>query len=397
METLLRGDNSNAVLELLKNSQGEPDSEDEDEENEVKTYVVRRLHHEGFTLAQARTAYSQLTHETLEDESEWDSVYEECLQWLCIHLDEDQLPEGFDPRGRTLDVVVAPAIKSGQPNEKDERVQTLATKYGIAYREAALVLERSSNTSVEEVLWSTFCQVAETALEDDSHSSESSVAAEEIEALQAIFAPEECSIERQDDDTTRVLITIPNDRGDPFTLEIVVADGLYPWSFPKRVLVSGGWSPTSSSALGGAFHVEMVKFIATLTKGEPMMYEIYGQATSLLHSCQDSEMKQISLMPALGGKPSDSTSNSNASKKRQTGYSADENATRMASANKKVRRPREKAFFWSKPPKDTPVATAFPKIGLSLSNARKGLPAAKARDEFLSVMKQADKVRKDAL
>lgn len=27
------------------------------------------------------------------------------LEWLCLHLEEDELPQGFDPRGRNLDVI----------------------------------------------------------------------------------------------------------------------------------------------------------------------------------------------------------------------------------------------------------------------------------------------------
>lgn len=27
------------------------------------------------------------------------------LEWLCLHLEEDELPKGFDPRGRNLDVI----------------------------------------------------------------------------------------------------------------------------------------------------------------------------------------------------------------------------------------------------------------------------------------------------
>ncbi|CAN0404510.1 unnamed protein product, partial [Hapterophycus canaliculatus] len=27
------------------------------------------------------------------------------LEWLCLHLEEEELPKGFDPRGRNLDVI----------------------------------------------------------------------------------------------------------------------------------------------------------------------------------------------------------------------------------------------------------------------------------------------------
>jgi ATP-dependent RNA helicase DHX57 len=386
IETLLRGENNGNIADLL--SQEEENDEGEEEENEVKTYVVQRLHTEGFTVSQARTAYSQLTHETLEDESQWDSVHEECLQWLCIHLDEDQLPEGFDPRGRTLDVVVAPTIKARgeRATEKDERALALARNYGISDQEAALVLKRSSTMTVEEVLWATFCRAADVVFENDN-SGDSSVANDEIEALQAIFSPDEWSIEEKNG-TSIMKITFPSNDGKAFTLEIVVIDGIYPWSPPVRVLVSGGWS--LSNAFGSAVHVEVVKHIATLTKGEPMIYEIYGRVTELLHSAQHGGMQHISLMPALGEKVTASSSQ-DVSKIKQETSRADDNATSPSLVRKRICRPQVRASFWSKAPKDTPVASAFPKTSSVISNTRNELPAAKARGEFLSVMKKADK------
>jgi ATP-dependent RNA helicase DHX57 len=386
IETLLRGDNNGTIGDLLAKEEG--DDEGEDEENEVKTCVVQRLHSEGFTLSQARTAYSQLTHEPLEDESQWDSVYEECLQWLCIHLYEDQLPEGFDPRGRTLDVVVAPTVKAsgGRTTVNDERVLALARKYGISNREAALVLEQSSTTTVEEVLWTTFCRAADVVLENDNHG-DPSVAKDEIEALQAIFSPDECNIQEKNG-TTIMKITFPYNDGKSLTLEIVVKDGMYPWSPPVRVLLSGGWP--SSNAFGSAVHVEVVKHIASLTEGEPMIYEIYGHVTELLNSTQDGDMQHVSLLPALGGKVAE-TSSQDVSKMKQETSRAGDNTTNPSLMRKRVCRPRESALFWSKAPKDTPVASAFPKTSSVISDTRKELPATKARSEFLSVMKKAGK------
>jgi len=384
IESLLRGDTNIVITE-------EHENEDEgDETNEVKTYVVQRLHSEGFTLSQARTAFGQLTHETLQDESEWDNVYEECLQWLCIHLDEDQLPEGFDPRERTLDVVVAPTAGSakseGVSNKKDGAAIALARKYGILERDAALVLKQSAKNSVEQVLWTALCKVADSKHENDDHHDPSATMDDEIEALQAIFSPEECTI-GQENGLTTVLIAIPSDGGEPFTLEIELKDETYPFSYPERVLLSGGWS--SSNGTGTAVHVEMAKFVATLSKGEPMIYEIYGQATSLIHSAQDGDIEPTSLTAVLGEKEA-APSMSNTMTTGKVPLQHDNSGKPSAPKQKNIRRPREKAFFWSKTPEQTPAATAFPKISTSLDRQRKSLPAAKARDDILFVLKQAD-------
>lgn len=39
------------------------------------------------------------------DESDAVKREDTLLEWLCLHLEEDELPKGFDPRGRMLDVI----------------------------------------------------------------------------------------------------------------------------------------------------------------------------------------------------------------------------------------------------------------------------------------------------
>lgn len=39
------------------------------------------------------------------DESDALKREDTLLEWLCLHLEEDELPKGFDPRGRMLDVI----------------------------------------------------------------------------------------------------------------------------------------------------------------------------------------------------------------------------------------------------------------------------------------------------
>jgi ATP-dependent RNA helicase DHX57 len=287
-----------------------------------------------------------------------------------------------------LDVVLAPTTKASveRATEKDERVLELARMYGISDQEAFLVLMHSSTRMVEEVLWTTFCRAADVVLENHNHG-DPSVAKDEIEALQAIFSPNECNIQEKNG-TSIMKITFPSSDGKSFTLEIVVKEGMYPWSPPVSVLLSGGWP--SSNAFGSAVHVEVVKYIASLTNGEPMIYEIFGRVTELLHSAQHGDMQRVSLMPALGGKVA-ATSSQGVSKIKHDTSRADDTTTNPSLVLKRIRRPRERALFWSKAPKDTPVASAFPKTSSVISNTRKELPAAKARSDFLSVMKKAGK------
>jgi hypothetical protein len=160
-------------------------------------------------------------------------------------------------------------------------------------------------------------------------------------------------------------------------------DEAYPFSYPERVLPSGGWPSTNGT--GTAVHVELAKFVASLAKCEPMIYEIYGQATSLIHSAQDGDLESLLY---VGSRRKGSTSLFIECCQKSSSQGPSQNG----SAGKKcIRRPREKAFFSSKTPEQsTPAATAFPKISPTLERQRKSLPAAKARDDILSVMKQAD-------
>lgn len=86
------------------------------------------------------------------------------LEWLCLHLEEDELPKGFDPRGRNLDVIrpgqnfgaaaAAPAVASaaagntgegggrgsplpGVDAEPVESVQGRLLGYGFGHAEVA--------------------------------------------------------------------------------------------------------------------------------------------------------------------------------------------------------------------------------------------------------------------
>jgi hypothetical protein len=75
---LLRGE----VIQWKDNS-----AEDENDDNDVKEYVVERLHSEGFSKTQAKTSFAQFRNSKLPElgEEQWDSVNDECLQLLAVY------------------------------------------------------------------------------------------------------------------------------------------------------------------------------------------------------------------------------------------------------------------------------------------------------------------------
>jgi ATP-dependent RNA helicase DHX57 len=406
IEGILRGDSS-----FLQDDDGDDELDDlaQDTEDDVQVYVMMRLHGEGFTKRHVRTAYKELPESLKDDaradENVWDRVYEESLQWLLVHLNEDQLPEGFDPRGRTLDVVV-PAQQQAKAkqdvnsssyqdtnNNVDENAVLLATLYGLSIRDASAVQQRALEEKIpaKDALWMLVQAAANVSLGNDTGADDADpgrnreIVQDELEALEAIFASE-CKVVSIAGWTT-VSVSIED---GAMLLEVVVQDGVYPAAYPKSVLVSGKWPSRQG---GTAVHLEVGKFVASLELGEPMIFEIHGHVQVMLQSMMDGELPAISLLAEspkvqqTASKDTDKTMNKKIDKNR------DGTEKIRASRAPAIRRPRVRGHFWSTPPNKTPAAIPFPKIPLSMQRTRHSLPAATARAEFLSVMKKADQVR----
>ena len=386
-------------------------------ESDLQCYVEERLHHEGFTKRQARKSFDSKKSQkwTTLDEDEWEHVYEECLQWLCVHLDENDLPEGFDPRGSTLEVVAPNKIvKASSSQEGSDNPTSSASKnvsaataaiagrYGLTVKDALWLQQQQKDDSskeVKEIFWNRICKLAEVSLKDrgiestdntNSNSSKNKVLVEEeFEAIEAIFPEESTKTSNKEAGTSTVVIKTPDDIDLQFTF-----DDLYPSTFPTNVLFVGKWP----QPIGVAFHVEIVKFLSTLSLGEPMMFEVFSHAQTLLQTL-DELPKGMSL------------SNNEAS--QQNSVKEQPNQKHMqdvaASSSKLMpptilpietqaikKRPRNRGTFWSQPPNKTKPAAEFG-WSKSIEKQRKSLPAWKARNEFLSVLNQASKASRVVL
>jgi len=434
IESLLRGGEAGVSALHLEGGDDDDDDDDdsidygggddpaaEDDDDDAKIYVEHRLHSEGFTKRQARSATQELsrTSEKFEQASDnedlWDDLYEECLQWLLVHLNEDQLPEGFDPRGRMLDVIVSSAAAStatgtsetcvggdgdgnGCGTSAAERAcsMDLAARLGIMVKEATLIsnLAAKENKSPLDVFWRTIQRAAGMESETNAAFSAADEATidlmkDELEALEAIF-PSECAVTANDGFTA---IRLPLNEG-ALTLEVVVQDGLYPSSPLSRVTVSGTWP----SRVGAALHVELSKFLGDLPLGEPMVFAIHAHVQDLLLSEELSD--RLSLLPSLGADEQQTKSSSTTELKESSGSmkpkaqdSASSSDHMLAPLNVSLpqRRPRARGRnFWSTRPQETPPAVAFPQVGAAMERTRKSLPAASSRDEFLAAMKRAE-------
>lgn len=423
IEILLRGDADLDLLKALTEEKGmdEEDLDNEEEEDVTYVYVLKRLVHEGFTKNQAKAGFTAVKKDPSaalksmsESEDEYmDKFYEESLQWLCVHLDEDQLPEGFDPRGRTLDVVKPKAFKtnklsanqgqqdSGQNSQVSKEVQSIVQKFGVSLEEASCL--KSSGKNVQQEFWNALCQLNTIDssefcfgkdLESGDFEQNRSIVEEETELLRAMFPEEEdLQISKNVDSAQRSIVDlkIPFQAMDEkkYTIFIQYYDGHYPAKHPM-VFIHGEWD-NFTPGKGTFVHSEIIKQMKEIPVHEPMVFEIFNFIQEILQNDVERSIKngpESLLLPFVeGGDKFQIKTNSKVEKVTVQSKRPKRISPRLSFKPRK----RVKSFFWSKKPHETPVATAFPKLRSDIKVARERLPAAKARSQFLQIMHDAEK------
>ena len=387
IQQILRGE-----FEGLLSSSNENDDDNDPElsvfDSDVQASIEDRLYNEGFTKRQARTAFNQLSTSKVQsvNEDQWDQIYDDCLQWLCVHLDEDQLPEGFDPRGGTLELDISNVGKGSTEASK------VASRFGISIRDANWLLqqqndESQSKDSIEIIFWRQICKIADVKLAQEyceSHGDEDEnreVSGEEFEALQAMFDSDCNFTPDKDGKSSTLVIKMP----EMLDIHLSYLPGKYPAIFPRYVLFLGKWE----RPVGVAFHVEIAKFISTLPLGDPMFFEIYGEEQNMLQTLEDLPLLPLSStsVPKPIGKASSSSSTA---KSTSMATSTTTSSKKSAKGISMKKRPKARSVFWSTRPKQTPPAIPF-NWSKSIERQRKSLPAWNARDDFLSKLEESGK------
>eukprot|EP00934_Nitzschia_sp_Nitz4_P000621 Nitzschia sp. Nitz4//scaffold345_size17508//11578//16174//NITZ4_008825-RA/size17508-snap-gene-0.8-mRNA-1//-1//CDS//3329548634//621//frame0 len=376
IQAVLMSDGTMSDLDLddTKNAEAlEPYSSD------LQQYVEERLHHEGFSKFQARKSFEQ-ANPTANTEDAWEPAYELCLQWLCLHIPEDQLPEGFDPQRQALDVGTNLPLA----------VQNLATKYGLVTQDAKWLMKQQKDfplLSTDTIFWNKVLEIAG-GLPQRSESTLSleerqQIFQEEVDALNAMF-PDDWS-QSKNGSLTTVLIKTPG----ALTLTVVLDLEQYPASLPQKVLclapMEGCWEKVG---VGVGLHVQMLEFLASMPLGEPMLFELYNHMQGLHQSMGEIPDHRLFNVAqphtpklSVGGNP--------------------KTATTLPSPLENIplhcKRPRARGPFWSTEPSRSPPAEAFPLLPKSLEFQRKGLPAGKARSDFLEKLAQSEKASRVVL
>ena len=321
----------------------------------------------------------------------------------------------LDPRGRTLDVIVAakPKGSGGQKvatnsNDNEDETISVAVKsivleLGVSLEEAKCLSSAKGDYQVKNGFWSALCQLTAVesnlfdpapGLTEDEQESNKQIALEEVEVLKAIF-PEEKDLQlttfmdSQNLSVTQLLVPLSSSAGENQIMCVHYYDGSYPMKHPK-VLVTGGWNSANPGST--VLHSELIKFVSTLPNDEPMVFEVFNYAQELLQTSENMKVDQeTSLLPYLSGGERFQIKPPKTKSSKQGGQRSSRNRRELQNPVGFKSRPRTKSYFWSKLPKETPPAEAFPKLRTIIDNARKRLPAAAAREEFLSVMQEADR------
>eukprot|EP00804_Cyclotella_cryptica_P010194 CCRYP_013832-RA/>CCRYP_013832-RA protein AED:0.01 eAED:0.01 QI:166/1/1/1/1/0.8/5/1790/1137 len=454
IERLLSGDSNGVdITEGEEEDTVENGPVEGEEDDVIQSYVTQRLVHEGFTPSQVRKAYRTVISDNCNtvgsnsQDQQMDKAYEETLQYLCIHLNEDQLPIGFDPRGGTLDVVL-PASKptnfvaSGVSGMKkagisaagadldqnyDSTISRFARRFGLTPKEATFILSdkqageekpisRISGSKEFMEKWKFWCFLCRSAslplgrscfadsgcgkdaLSADCRERNREAASNELEALEAIFDGQDFSTSKVNDDAISVSIRMPHDCGySNLFLEVIYLEGVYPDSLPMVFLTYGDMTNEEISHNLEYRHLlqgqtKITNFLSTLQPGQEVIFELFGHVQELLQATDgmSSSLQDTSNLLThlnLGSEEEASSANN----KNHNGNINPVDLNRCKLRPQSVKRPRERSTFWSTSPKDTPPAEPFPKLSAFLEKARKCLPAANARAEFLSLMDHANK------
>ena len=448
IECLLAGDAFEEEKDFL-----DDDLEDslEDDEDVVRSYVQSRLVHEGFAVSHVIKAYRETTKGNSDtDDEQMDKAYEDALQYLCIHLKEEQLPIGFDPRGGTLDVVRPTAGKKSEPNKPvgenggakgnmgqregaqkyDANTLQFGDYFGLTPKEAFAVHktlfkssppDESDEMATKRAFWKTlvdsttldlnqtcFANEAIKSVSDEDRERNEEAAANECEALEAIFEAGEFAI-KKDGGFTSVAIALPYGNSK-LSLEMHYTNGSYPDLLPMTFVTSGKWNGGPATrpknySFGGSLHLKLVQYMSEMTPGVEAIFELFGHVQSLLQE-QEEEESPASVSELLShlklddgekkGESKKSVNETPAAQTKTNNQAKKNNPNKTAGmipkkpSSKTLRRPRQRSTFWNTRPSQTPPAESYPKLSSMMERARKSLPAAKARDDFLSLMASAN-------
>ena len=379
IETLLRMNSNNNTTE----SKEIDDNNDDD--STLQHAVVNRLIQLGFTQSQSVNAYAKINNKTNTSEDE-DYYYNQALQWLCIHLSEDELPSGVDPRGRTLDVIVSPN------NTTSGKTAKIIKELGVTKDEAYALLNQSTKKTTKELFLSTIQTVV--SFQNHTITIEKELIKEELEALNAIFLPNEITIVEKEDGC-QIKLIVDQDWILDFNISFNTdsKNNFRVWVGNKT---DNGWPRPGS---GTALHYELYKFILEQTPPSttPSVFSIYTQVQELLQQLQDGENESLqwnentcNLLPYLldsNNHPQQSKAKDSSEQNDKKNQNKRKNEPSIKRSGKQRQSKHRPPSFWTVLPENVVDDDAIPSN--DMMKIRQRLPAYRAQTEFLTKMKEA--------
>jgi len=395
------------------------DNDHEEDDDSIRSYVLSRLTNEGFHPKHIRKAWQETIEKMkADDRVDKEQMYEESLQYLCIHLREDQLPVGFDPRGGTLDVMSNKKKNSEEMNCTDASILRLAEHFGLTPTEGLAIFSSSGRNSSEDcsterklqerrTFWKFLMNAVSLPIErtcclnddekslisDDDRNRNVEAAANECEAIEAIFDKKDFSIE-VGPSMTSVYIALPFVTSK-LSLEVHYTSGLYPDSLPMVFVTTGS---NDIFRCGGRIHLSIARYMSETSAGQELIFDLFGHVQSLLQeeetSFNDRSIVRSELLSHLKLDERISEASEKCSSRLTSLDTANKDAVGVVKNTTRVySRPREeRRTFWNTHPSITPKAVAYPKLSTLMDRSRKSLPAAKAREEFLSLLAKANAI-----
>lgn len=286
----------------------------------------------------------------------------------------------------------------------------IVQEFGVSLEEGVCLCQGEED-EVESNLWNALCQANGIdiarfdnleGLDAEEIASNKEIAAEETEVLKAIF-PEEGDLQivsfadKHNENVIQLKIPLQSDDEENRMVCIQYYENAYPIK-PPKVLIRGGWSNTNQG-LGTALQSSLMKFVSELPTGEPMIFDIFNYAQEVLQDGENGVPSgsikfgpdSMLLAHLSGGDRYARKVMRTADEKKKNPQNKRQQKKRKDYGSSFKPRPRTKSFFWSKKATETPPAIAFPKNRQDIKKARERLPAAKAREEFLEVMREADR------
>ncbi|KAL3801900.1 hypothetical protein ACHAW5_005288 [Stephanodiscus triporus] len=411
-----------------RRADGEGDADDD--YDAIRSYVVGRLTHEGFAPSHVSRAYREATTTTTtttttrgkggggggnappDDAGRRDAAYEDALQYLCI-----------SPLNH-------PAMEMA--GSERELMRRRCAFWKFLTNAASLPIERTCCHYYEEGFGRGATTTIEPMSDEDRHRNEEA-AANEREAMEAIFEEGEFSIVAGRT-LTSVFIALPFGEGEDrssskLSLEVHYTNGMYPDLLPMAFVTSGKWNidddrgggggdmrrPKINYRCGGRIHLNLVRYLSEITTGQEVIFELFGYVQSLL---QEEEASPTIMSSDCSGlltclklndgllvsseKSLNKSSNVDSipppllppeqTRAKNDRATTDDGDVKTSKRIRPRRREEQRATFWNTHPSRTPPAVSFPKLSTLLERSRRSLPAAKARDEFLSLLAKANAV-----